>query len=126
MPVGVDQGHKGYALSFMVEVFSGLLTGLGYGIDPEGRHNDGVFIAAFNLAHFRDVEEFKKDMDGFVEYIKDSPPAEGFTEVLYPGEIEWNKEQLRRKEGIFVEDETWAQLTDLMKSLNVEEEVGQP
>ena len=65
-------------------------------------------------------------MDGFVEYIKDSPPAEGFTEVLYPGEIEWNKEQLRRKEGIFVEDETWAQLTDLMKSLNVEEEVGQP
>ena len=26
LPVGVDQGHKGYALSFMVEVFSGLLT----------------------------------------------------------------------------------------------------
>jgi hypothetical protein len=25
-----------------------------------------------------------------------------------------------------VEDETWAQLTDLMKSLNVEGEVGQP
>jgi LDH2 family malate/lactate/ureidoglycolate dehydrogenase len=110
----------------MVEVFSGLLTGLGYGIDPEGRHNDGVFIAAFNLAHFRDVDEFKKDMDGFVEYIKDSPPAAGFDEVLYPGEIEWNREQARRKDGIFVEDETWSQLTDLMKSLNVEGEVGQP
>jgi uncharacterized oxidoreductase len=126
LPVGVDQGHKGYALSFMVEVFSGLLTGLGFGIDPEGRHNDGVFIAAFNLEHFRPLEEFKKEIGEFVEFIKDSPPAAGFTEVLYPGEIEWNKEQVRRKEGIFVEDETWAQLSDLMKSLNVEAEVGQP
>ncbi len=126
LPVGVDQGHKGYALSFMVEVFSGLLTGLGFGIDPEGRHNDGVFIAAFNLSHFRDVAEFKQDMDGFVEFIKDSPPATGFTEVLYPGEIEYKREQQRRKEGIFVEDETWAQLSDLVKSLNVESEVGQP
>ena len=126
LPVGVDQGHKGYALSFMVEVFSGLLTGLGFGIDPEGRHNDGVFIAAFNLEHFRPLEEFKKEIGEFVEFIKDSPPAAGFTEVLYPGEIEWNREQVRRKEGIFVEDETWAQLSDLMKSLNVEAAVGQP
>ena len=126
LPVGVDQAHKGYALSFMVEVFSGLLTGLGFGIDPEGRHNDGVFIAAFNLSHFREVDEFKKDMGEFVEYIKDSPPAAGFTEVLYPGEIEYKKEQERRRDGIFIEDETWGQLSDLMKSLNVEGEVGQP
>ena len=34
LPVGADQGHKGYGLSFMVEMFSGLLTGLGFGIDP--------------------------------------------------------------------------------------------
>ena len=33
LPVGADQGHKGYGLSFMVEVFSGLLTGLGFGLD---------------------------------------------------------------------------------------------
>ena len=99
LPVGVDQGHKGYALSFMVEVFSGLLTGLGFGIDPEGRHNDGCFIAAFNLEHFRPLDEFKKDMGEFVEFIKDSPPAAGFTEVLYPGEIEHRNEQRRRQEG---------------------------
>ena len=103
-----------------------MLTGLGFGIDPEGRHNDGVFIAAFNLAHFRDVVEFKQDMGEFVEFIKDSPPAPGFKEVLYPGEIEYNREQQRRKEGIFVEDETWSQLSGLMKILDVEKEVGQP
>ncbi len=126
LPVGGDQGHKGYALSFMVEAFSGLLTGLGFGIDPEARHNDGVFIAAFNLEHFRPLEEFKKEMGEFVEFIKDSPPAAGFREVLYPGEIEYRTEQTRRKDGIFVEDETWAQISDLMEALDVEKVVGKP
>ena len=124
--MGVDQGHKGYALSFMVEVFSGLLTGLGFGIDPEGRHNDGVFLAAFNLEHFRPLAEFKRELTAFIEFIKDSPPAAGFSEVLYPGEIEHRTEQTRRREGIFVEDETWAQISGLMQSLGVESLVGSP
>ena len=126
LPVGGDQGHKGYALSFMGEVFSGLLTGLGFGVDPEGRHNDGVFIAAFNLEHFRPLEEFKKEMGEFVEFVKDSPPAVGFKEILYPGEIEYRTEQTRRKEGIFVEDETWSQIDGLIQSLGLESQVGEP
>ena len=110
----------------MVEVFSGLLTGLGFGIDPEGRHNDGVFLAVFNLEHFRPLEEFKREMGEFVEFVKDSPPAAGFKEVLYPGEIEYRTEQVRRRDGIYVEDETWSQINGLIKSLGVEELVGLP
>jgi len=37
----------------MVEVLCGLLTGLGFGIEPTGRHNDGCFMAVFNVAAFR-------------------------------------------------------------------------
>ena len=53
LPLGGDQGHKGYGLSVMVEILSGVLTGLGFGHDPSGRHNDGCFMAAFNVAAFR-------------------------------------------------------------------------
>jgi LDH2 family malate/lactate/ureidoglycolate dehydrogenase len=126
LPVGADQGHKGYGLSFMVEVFSGLLTGLGFGIDPQARHNDGCFISVFKVDHFRPLEQFKKEVKEFAEFIKTSPPAAGFTEVLYPGEIEYRTELKRRKEGIFVEDETWRQITGLMEELGVKEAVGQP
>ena len=126
LPVGADQGHKGYGLSFMVEVFSGLLTGLGFGLDPQGRHNDGVFIGVFNVDHFRPLEQFKNEVGEFVRFVKSSPPAAGFEEVLYPGEIEYRTEQQRRKEGIFVEDETWEQIRGLMKQLDVEKAVGQP
>ena len=37
LPMGGDQAHKGFVLSFMVETLSGILTGLGFGIDPQGR-----------------------------------------------------------------------------------------
>lgn len=126
LPLGADQGHKGYGLSFMVEVLSGLLTGLGFGVDPHGRHNDGCFIAVFNVEAFRPLEEFKSSVDDFARFVKASPPAEGFQEVLYPGEIEWRTEQQRRREGIFVEDATWQDIWGLVKDLNIEGEVGTP
>lgn len=126
LPVGADQGHKGYGLSFMVEMFSGLLTGLGFGIDPQARHNDGAFISVYNVENFRPLDEFKNEVKELAEFVKTSPPAAGFSEVLYPGEIEYRTEQRRRAEGIFIEDETWREITELMHELNVAEEVGQP
>ncbi len=126
LPVGADQGHKGYGLSFMVEMFSGLLTGLGFGIDPQARHNDGVFISVYQVENFRPLADFKREMKEFAEFVKTSPPAAGFSEVLYPGEIEYNTERKRREEGIDVEEETWNQITELMRDLKVLDAVGQP
>ena len=126
LPVGADQGHKGYGLSFMVEVFSGLLTGLGFGLDPLARHNDGCFITVYNVEHFRPLAEFKKEVKEFAEFVKTSPPAAGFSEVMYPGEPEYRTEQTRRRDGIDVEEETWQQITTMMEELGVIDAVGQP
>ena len=126
LPVGADQGHKGYGLSFMVEVLSGLLTGLGFGIDPQARHNDGCFIAVFDVEAFRPLADFKREVREFVDFVKTSPPAKGSKEVLYPGELEWRTEQRRRMEGIYVEDETWQQLWALVQEYDLEEVVGRP
>ena len=76
--------------------------------------------------HVDGAEDFKKEVKEFTEFVKTSPPAEGFTEVLYPGEPEYLTEQKRRAEGIFIEDETWNKITELMQGLGVEETVGQP
>lgn len=126
LPVGADQGHKGYGLSFMVEMFSGILTGLGFGVDPEARHNDGCFIAVFNVEAFRSLDSFKREMKEFSHFVKSSTPAKGFSEVLYPGELEWRTELKRRAEGVFIEDETWKQLWDLVEEGNLTDTVGEP
>jgi len=44
--------------------------------------------------------------------------------VLYPGEIEHIKEQDRRKNGIDVEDATWARINKLAEEYGVAKELG--
>lgn len=119
LPLGGDQGHKGYGLSFMVEILCGLLTGLGFGVAADGRHNDGCFLAVFNIAHFRDRASFLGEVDDFVDYIKASKPARGFTEVLYPGEMEARSSEQRLQQGIPVDDNSWSALSSLVDELGV-------
>ena len=124
LPLGGAEGYKGYGLAAMVEIFSGLLTGLGFGVEPTGRHNDGCFIAVFNVAAFRDLGTFKREVTEFANYLKATPPAEGFDRVYYPGEIEFEREQERRANGIPIEDATWEGLRKLAAELGVAERAG--
>ena len=84
---------------------------MGFGQDPYARHNDGCFVSVYNVEHFRPLKQFKQDVAGFAQFMKDSPPAPGFNSVLYPGEIEHLTEQTRRRDGIYVEDSTWNEIT---------------
>src|SRR6266536_39596 len=113
LPLGGSEGYKGSGLAAMVEVLCGLLTGLGFGVEPTGRHNDGCFMAVFKVEAFRPLGEFKKEVGEFIRYLKETPPAEGSSGVLYPGEIEHRREQDRRANGIEVEDATWYKLRAL-------------
>jgi LDH2 family malate/lactate/ureidoglycolate dehydrogenase len=120
LPLGGTEGYKGSGLAAMVEVLCGILTGLGFGVEPTGRHNDGTFMAVFNVAAFRPLAEFKREVAEFARYLKATPPSEGSTGVLYPGEIEYLNEQKRRKDGIEVEAATWAKLDTLGKEYKVD------
>jgi LDH2 family malate/lactate/ureidoglycolate dehydrogenase len=97
----------------MVEVLCGLLTGLGFGVEPTGRHNDGCFMAVFNVAAFRPLADFKREVAEFARYLKSTPPSEGSSGVFYPGELEYVREQQRRRDGIAIEDATWERFSAL-------------
>jgi uncharacterized oxidoreductase len=113
LPLGGSEGYKGSGLSAIVEILCGILTGLGFGIEPTGRHNDGCFIAVFNVAAFRDLAEFKREVAEFARYLNATPPVDPARPVLYPGQIEHQRTGQRRRDGIDVEDATWAKLQAL-------------
>jgi uncharacterized oxidoreductase len=113
LPLGGSEGYKGSGLAAMVEVLCGLLTGLGFGVEPTGRHNDGCFMAVFNVAAFRPLQQFKTEVAEFARYLKETPPSEGSTGVFYPGEVESIRERQRRVSGIEIEDATWEKLRAL-------------
>jgi LDH2 family malate/lactate/ureidoglycolate dehydrogenase len=113
LPLGGSEGYKGSGLAAMVEVLCGLLTGLGFGVEPTGRHNDGCFMAVFNVAAFRPLQQFKKEVAEFARYLKETPLSEGSTGVFYPGEVEHIREAQRKVSGIEIEDATWDKLRAL-------------
>ena len=119
LPLGGPEGHKGYGLAAMVEIFSGILTGLGFGVEPSGRHNDGVFMAVFDVSAFRPLDEFKAEVTEFAEYLRSTPTAAGVKQVYYPGEIEYVRAQKNLAEGIEVEQATCDRLTKLADELSV-------
>src|SRR3546814_678645 len=103
---------------------SGILPGLGFGVEPTGKHNDGCFMAVFNVEAFRPLGTFKREVTEFAEYLKATPPDADTKQVLYPGEIEHGRSQARRRDGLDIEDKTWGELKALADKYGVTERLG--
>lgn len=87
-------GHKGYGISFMMDVLSGVLTGASYATGvtgpyvPDRRSGCGHLVIALRVDAFGPAEEFAARLKDLIATTKSVPLAEGFTEIYYPGELE--------------------------------------
>ena len=104
LPLGAGAGHKGFAVGLLVEILGSALAGLSPR-DPE-RFGNGVCFIVVDPSAFCPLEEFRRLMDETVAYIKSSPPAPGFDEVLVPGELEFRTRRRRQETGIPVDPAT--------------------
>jgi len=112
-------GHKGYALSLLIDILGGALTGGGCVSSKEFVGGNGTLMIAINISSFTPLQEFKERTDALFEAIKETPTAMGFKEVLVPGEPEFRTEEKRLKEGIFVEEKTWQDITKIAEELEL-------
>jgi hydroxycarboxylate dehydrogenase B len=119
LPLGGPLGHKGYGLSVLIEVLSGALSGAGCSNLAAKQIGNAVFLEAMRVDAFAPAEKYYSEVDGLVESLKSCPPAEGFSEVMLPGEPEHRTERRRRAEGIEIDEETWHQICDIALSLGV-------
>jgi LDH2 family malate/lactate/ureidoglycolate dehydrogenase len=102
LPLGSTRelgSHKGYGLAGVVEILSGILTGGGFGANPQ-RIGFMHCVAAYNIESFMDTAEFKKTMDEWLQVLKSTKPAPGHDRVLYPGQPEAEAEIEHRAKGI--------------------------
>jgi LDH2 family malate/lactate/ureidoglycolate dehydrogenase len=117
--------HKGYGLAVMVDILAGVLAGAVHSDlnaragGPSDRVNVGHFFGAFDIARFRDLDQFRADMDDLLASLKTSPPAEGASRVLVAGEPEWECEARRRRDGIPLAPPLVAQLQALAAALDL-------
>jgi L-2-hydroxycarboxylate dehydrogenase (NAD+) len=123
----VTQGHKGMAWSLIVELFAGLLSGMGasyrndYEQGAESPWNEGIFLMAVDVAKLRPVADFKAAADELARALRAVPPAEGFQRVVVPGELEADKERRYSIEGVPIREEDWEGVLKLAARLGVKE-----
>jgi LDH2 family malate/lactate/ureidoglycolate dehydrogenase len=104
LPIG---GPKGSGLAMLMDIFGGVLSGAACAGDVSDQYkvldrpqNVGHFFLAMRPDLFVPKKEYRSRMDTLVERVRACPRAEGFDEILMPGEIEAREEDKRSRSGI--------------------------
>lgn len=92
--------HKGYGLAMMIEILCGVLSGTVAAMSPPHTGVRGHLFGALDIASFRHLEDFKRDMDRLLRDLKATAPIEGQARVFVAGEIEHATAVERTKNGI--------------------------
>ena len=120
LPIGE---YKGYGLSFFTDVFTGVMTGAKFGLDvfqDENHYDVGHMMMAFDPTIFMTREQFETRLTKLIAEVKSAPPIDPSSPVLLPGDLEDERMQQRRKEGIPVSQETLQSLRPLAQELGLE------
>jgi len=117
-------GHKGYIISFMMDVLAGVLTGSQFGsgvagpYDPTRQSGCGHMVITIDVSAMMPREEFERRMEALIDEVKAVPAADGVSEIFFPGEIEDRNTAANLKKGIQVADQTWQSLVQLAEQTN--------
>jgi LDH2 family malate/lactate/ureidoglycolate dehydrogenase len=103
-PIG---GPKGSGISMLMDILGGVMTGAGSGgdvgnqfLDYDRPQNVGHFFLVMKPDLFVSKDEYFKNMDRLVQRVHACPTAEGFSEVIMPGERERRFEAKHRRTGV--------------------------
>ena len=118
-------GPKGSAISFIIDIFCGVLTGAAFAShlntleDLSTVQNVGHVLVALRTDLFLPDHVFRERMDAILQMLKASPPAPGTQRVLVPGEIEFAHEATAMARGIALAAPVSTRLTTFGAELGV-------
>jgi LDH2 family malate/lactate/ureidoglycolate dehydrogenase len=116
--------HKGYTLMMGAEFLGRIFSGSDDYVDARRagdilRHQ-GVTFIVFRADLFQPFSKFAERADEMQQRVRKVPPAQGFNEVLAPGDLEHRKRQERIKDGVPLEVEIWESIVEAGKLVGVE------
>ncbi len=120
-------GHKGYGLSMMVDILSGILSSANYGPDvsffSNGQFqfaNIGHFFMAIDPSFFMAIDEFTGRLDDLIARLHNSEKALSQTRIYVHGEKEAEEYKRRVKEGVPLDEATVANLKQYSRDFGVD------
>ena len=120
LPIGE---YKGYGLSLVTDVLSGVLTGALFGLSvfqDDQNYDVGHMMLAIDPAAFLSDEDYDSRLEQLIEEIKGSAAIDANRPVILPGEIEFQRMSERQQTGIPVSRETVDGLRELAQDVGVD------
>lgn len=105
--------HKGYGMALACELLGGALTGSGtWHRTPDAKRAvvNGMLTILIDPGKLGTRATFEEEALAFVDWLRHSPPAPGFEGVLLAGEPERAARRQREREGIALDEQTWAEI----------------
>jgi LDH2 family malate/lactate/ureidoglycolate dehydrogenase len=119
--LGIGQ-YKGYGLSLMTDVMTGVLSGGAFGVDPysnPAKQDVSHSFTAIDIEWFMPLAKFRDRMARLTAMIKASRLRPGFAEVLMPGELEHRREMEKRQHGVPLDRSVYEDLLALARELGI-------
>ena len=119
-------GAKGFGWLILVEVVSSLMAGGSRALDipfhqsAEDPWTGGFFLMAVDIGALVDLDHFKAEVDRLVRSCRSSERAEGFSEIVMPGERAQREAERRQREGIPLRDEDWGNVERIAGEVGVD------
>jgi len=118
LPLGGHVGYKGFGLALLLDIFCGVLSGMGCLRPDLTAGQNGVWLTLFRLGAWVSRPFFLEEVQKLCDWIRSSRRQGGVAEILLPGEWEARTMRERLRHGIYIPEETWRQI------LAVASEVG--
>ena len=112
MPFGE---HKGYGLAVACELLGGALTGGGTWHQPTNTKRavvNSMLTILIDPTRLGTQSAFETDALAFVDWLQQSPPADGQDAVQIAGAPERAARQQRERDGIQIDMQTWQEIVD--------------
>ena len=114
--------HKGSGLAILCEVLGAAMAG-GATIAPHQPRDGGILNSMLSFildpAALGDASRIADEARAIADWVKASPPAPGFSEVLLPGEPEQRARAQRLAEGVPIDEKSLADILAAVSSLGV-------
>jgi len=124
LPLGREEGHKGYALAFMVELFAGLLSGGGIPGDPTDSFSNESMIIVLDPERFVPLEEARERASIMTDHIKSTRLRDESRPIMYPGEIEAAARAANQERPIELAGSTWEGIVSVLRQFSLPEPPG--
>ncbi len=124
MPFGE---HKGYGMAIACELLGGALSGGGtWHRSPDMRREvlNGMTTILIDPKRLGTGASFEQEALAFIDWLRQSPTAEGFDALRIAGEPEREARARREREGIVIDDQTWAEIVEAGRKVGLQELPG--